>query len=304
MNWSWESIVVQVVILMMTAAAFFYTYITRQYGYWKRKGVFHETPSFPFGSIGDLVMAKIDVGRYYERYYKKFKPHKCGGTLEVSFPNLVVTDLDLIKHILTKDFNYFTDRAVPPQPSYDVLANHLFAMKGKEWKEMRVKLTPTFTSGKMKQMYTLIEKCSDQLKEHLEPSAAKGETLDVKEMMAKFTIDIIATCAFGLEVNTLKDTDTEIFRISQLIFEKSKFYYIKRFFMAVFPSVALLFRMCLTKNEVRDFILNILQTTVSYREKNGVSRNDFLDLLIEVKNNSPNGDSKHYFYFLLFKPNN
>jgi cytochrome P450 len=36
-------------------------------------------------------------------------------------------------------------------------------MKGKQWKNVRALLTPTFSSGKLKAMENLVEKCGQQL---------------------------------------------------------------------------------------------------------------------------------------------
>ncbi|KAG8254103.1 heme binding [Homalodisca vitripennis] len=286
MEWSFESVLVQGTLALAMLLGLLYSYITRLYDYWSKRDIPHLEPSFPFGNIKDLIFAKIDIGRFYERFYKKFKGHKYGGIYELRRPTLILTDLDMVKQVVTKDFIFFVDRALPPKSSHDVLANNLFAMEGQEWKDMRTKLTPAYSSGKMKLMYTLIEVCSEQLRQHLEPLAAKNEVIDIKELMSRFTIDIIASCAFGLEVNTLADSNTDFYEVSQLIFKQSKSFFLKRFFMSTFPRLANLLRMSLIDSRVNDFIMTLVNTTVGYREKNGVNRNDFMDLLIKVKNNA------------------
>ncbi|XP_054262255.1 probable cytochrome P450 6a14 [Macrosteles quadrilineatus] len=293
MEWALEGVLIQATLIIATIAGLLYSYITRNYNYWKQKGIPHEEPTFPFGNGQDLVLARKHLGAFYETFYKKFKKNKYGGIYEVRKPTLIVTDLDIVKQILTKDFYHFMDRPLPPKSSHDFLANHLFAMEGKEWKEMRTKLTPTFTSGRMKQMFTLIEKCSEQLKKHLEPLALNDETIDVKDLTSRFTLDIISTCAFGLDVNTLQDSNADIFDISQLIFRQSKWKNVKRFFMSTFPVTANVFGMSLTDDRVKDFLLKLTETTVKYREENNVSRNDFMDLLIKVKNNASLDDDSH-----------
>lgn len=59
-------------------------------------------------------------------------------------------------------------------------AKNLFMMKGQKWKDMRSKLVPTFTSGKMKSMFPIILESVDQFDEHLTEMAKKKEIFEAK----------------------------------------------------------------------------------------------------------------------------
>ena len=72
---------------------------------------------------------------------------------------------------------------------------------------MRVKLTPAFTSGKMKNMFQLLAKCNDDLVEYLKVKADNREVLEMKDLLARAATDVIAICAFGLEVNSVRNPD-------------------------------------------------------------------------------------------------
>jgi cytochrome P450 family 6 len=51
-----------------------------------------------------------------------------------------------------------------------------------------------------------------------------GSTIEVKEMMARFTINVIASCALGINSNSLKNQDSEfgrnIRKISEFTLQK------------------------------------------------------------------------------------
>lgn len=59
-------------------------------------------------------------------------------------------------------------------------AKNLFNLEGQKWKEMRSKLTPTFTSGKIKMMTPLIEEVTETFQAHLSEVAKNNEAFDAK----------------------------------------------------------------------------------------------------------------------------
>lgn len=65
-------------------------------------------------------------------------------------------DLELVKHITVKDFNNFTDRGVFVNEEKEPITGHLFLIGGEKWRFLRNKLSPVFTSGKIKMMYHTI----------------------------------------------------------------------------------------------------------------------------------------------------
>jgi cytochrome P450 family 6 len=70
-----------------------------------------------------------------------------------------------------------------------------------------------------------------------------------------------------------------------LIFTVSKLQTFKRLFAVTFPQLAKLLHLSLTRKEQSNFITNMVQDTIEYREKNNYTRNDFMQLLINLKNN-------------------
>ena len=64
-----------------------------------------------------------------------------------------------------------------------------------------MKLTPIFTSGKMKMMFELIDVISDKLVRVLEDQLQKTNDLEMRDWLQRFTIDSIGNVAFGIEPN-------------------------------------------------------------------------------------------------------
>lgn len=121
------------------------------------------------------------TGEFFYDVYMKYKEHRAFGIYVFFKPNLIITDPDLIRMVLTKKFRNFHDRGVFYNEKIDPLTGHLFALPGKKWRNLRIKLTPTFTSGKIKQMFTIIKMCGDEFVKNLENVAQTGDSIEIKD---------------------------------------------------------------------------------------------------------------------------
>jgi len=131
--------------------------------FWKSRGITQLECDF---SVRDVFTTTRSPQDCDEEYYKTLGNEKYGGIVEMGQPVLLVKDLDLIKHILVKDFDYFADRRnfVDTDP---LLSKTLFFSSGQLWKDMRVKLSPTFTSGKIRRMFHHFFNSGDKLESKL-----------------------------------------------------------------------------------------------------------------------------------------
>lgn len=126
--------------------------------------------------------------------------------------------------------------------------------------------------------------CSTGLESILSDHASKNEDIDIKEIAGRFTTDIIGSCAFGLECNSLKDPDAEFRKYGKRVFDLSRFESVKRMLQRMFPTIAKLFGLRQVDPEMTEFFMKVVADTIDYREKNNIKRNDFLQLLINIKN--------------------
>jgi len=90
-------------------------------------------------------------------------------------PVLLIRDRELVKSVLIKDFNYFVDRYASADTNDRLGYASLFFLKNPAWKILRTKLTPFFTSGKLKKMFELMIECGNNLDTHLESLKLVGK---------------------------------------------------------------------------------------------------------------------------------
>ncbi|XP_055696374.1 cytochrome P450 6a9-like [Lutzomyia longipalpis] len=134
----------------------------------------------------------------------------------------------------------------------------------------------------MKMMHSTIISVAKEFQNYLEPIAQKNEEIEIKDVLSRFTTDVIGNCAFGIECNSLKKPDAEFRRIGKRVVEFSSFEIMRAFFLGMFQNLGRAFRMKITKPDVSEFFMRLLRETTHYRDKNNIKRNDFLSLLMQI----------------------
>jgi cytochrome P450 family 6 len=315
-----DTYLLQFGVLLAIALTAICVYFRASFSYWKKRGVPTLKPKPPFGDLNDAIFRGKSVQQVVTEFYKDFDGQKFGGIYSFAIPSLLLRDLEIIKDVLVKDFDKFHSRGVLISEEKEPLQGHLFALSGSKWRNLRVKLSPTFTTGKIKMMFGTLVDCGKELQLCLEPLASKGETIEVKDILARYTTDIIASCAFGIQCNCLKNPDADFRNWGRKIFEPTLKKRFVRFLEFALPSISRLFRLRIAPHEISNYFLNMVKNTVEYRETNGVKRNDFMDLMLQLKNktlevadgedmtsgnldiddlktNAPFGKSNHYIAF-------
>lgn len=87
------------------------------------------------------------------------------------------------------------------------------------------------------------------------------------------------------------------------VFNPPKWMMIKFLFMNAFQDLAKFLRLSLNTQETTDFFMGVIKNSVQHREENNIHRNDFLQLLIQLKNSeagmSMNDIAANSFVFFL-----
>ncbi|KAH0821176.1 hypothetical protein GEV33_001615 [Tenebrio molitor] len=258
-----------------------------KFSYWSRLGLPTINPTIPFGDGKKLIVGEHSIGEQFEEFYENFKARglKHGGVHVGVKPFYIPIDPELVKHILLKDFQHFVNRGSYIDEVNDPLSGHILSMEDNRWKNMRAKLTPTFTSGKIKMMFETLANCSVGLKTLMDESATNRSSIDIKEILARFTTDIIGSVAFGLDCNSLKDPDALFRKYGKKIFAATPLERVKLVLQFGVPHRVLkMFKFKVTNPDVEKFFMKAVKDTVAHREKNNIYRKDFMHLLIQLKN--------------------
>ncbi|KAL7738183.1 hypothetical protein ACLKA6_006522 [Drosophila palustris] len=273
-------------LLLAIFVGLVYIWLHGFYAYWRRRGVAGEQPEFVLGNMRGFARSLhwTDIN---QRIYAKFRSKErfCGFFTFFS-KALFVMDLELIRRIMISDFNSFADRGLFHNVRDDPLTGNLLFLDGDQWRWLRQHLTPVFSSGKMKFMFPTIVKVGEQLAQAADQSLGEFEA---KDLCARFTTDVIGSCAFGLECNSLSDPQSEFRRMGRSVTEQPLHNSIVQAFMFAQPQLARRLRLRLFRPEVSRFFIETVRQTLDYREREQIKRNDLIQLLIELSQQQTKG---------------
>lgn len=260
-----------------------YVFLKKKYAFFEEQGIPHLKPSMIYGNMDGVGKSRHMVDLVIKLYNETRGKDVIAGFYTLFSPSLVVTDLEIVKHITVKDFNNFVDRGVFVNEEDEPLTGNLFGIGGEKWRFLRNKLSPTFTSGKIKLMFDQISSKGENFVQAVEKGSKSG-SIDMKDISNRFTLDVVSSCAFGMEANTLKNENPDLLNVFKEVFGENGPSTLYFFFMFAFPNFSKKINLRQFNKKVTDFFFEVIGSSIRQREEGQVERNDFLNMLIQLKN--------------------
>ncbi|XP_059491240.1 cytochrome P450 9e2-like [Neocloeon triangulifer] len=261
-----------------------YKFITKNFDYWQKQNVKFLKPVPVFGSISSVFLQKEHLCQFMQRAYHENEGEPFVGYFQGMTPTLLAIDPELIKKIFVKDFSHFVDHGFQFSEEADPLqAKNLFHLGGQRWKDIRTKLIPTFTSGKIKSMFPLINECNEKFDEYLEILAERNESFEAKDLLGRLFTDIVGSCIFGIECNSIQNPDNQFRSMGKRLTTKSVVQAFKVLFVVFIPKVFAKFNVRILDKDVTEYFKKVTKDMAKTRKERNIVRKDFLQLLIELK---------------------
>nr|XP_012143069.1 PREDICTED: probable cytochrome P450 6a14 isoform X2 [Megachile rotundata] len=260
-----------------------YYYNISTYDFWKIRKVPGPTPQAFFGNFKEIFYKQASMSEHIKKLYDDYKNEPMFGIFEGRTPTLMVNDTNEIKNVLVRDFNVFADRGIPYYKRVEPLSEHLFFLESERWKPVRAKLSPVFTSGKMKEMFPLIVDCAVKLEQYLDKLVNKGKPIECRELAAKFTTDVIGSCVFGIETKALSDENSEFREMGRRFFEPCIRTTVRTAIRQFLPGLYNIIGDYLQAVGVSDFFIKVVIDTMKYRKAHNIYRPDFINALIDLR---------------------
>nr|AUX14924.1 cytochrome p450 CYP5A3 [Kryptolebias marmoratus] len=211
-------------------------------------------------------------------------------------PRVLVTDPDMLRQVLVKDFTYFPNRLV--RFSTKPLEDSLLFLTNERWKRVRSVITPTFSTAKLKEMVPLINTANNALMNNLSVHAESEKAFDIHECFHYFTMDVIASVAFGTQLDSLNNPDHPLVRHVQMFFASSFFRPLLLLYI-LFPSIMAPFARLIPKIKqayLDKFFISSIKTIIKQREEQPPDqrRRDFLQLMLDARTGQEAVSLEHF----------
>ncbi|CAB0005804.1 unnamed protein product [Nesidiocoris tenuis] len=238
------------------------------FDFWTKLGVVQVKPMPPIiSSIYGMTMSPRDG---VLMAYNMFPKERFFGVYNLWRPVLCLRDPELVERVLINDFSHLYNRSIAPDAETTAVGEQLASLTDEKWKALRNKLSPTFTTGKIKGMHEQLKKCSESLVKYLS-KREPGESLEFKDLSSRVSMDVIASVAFGLDLDLINNPGSEFYKIGKLAFRPS---YVMKVLFLLQPMVP--------KSMIQYFI-DAIEETLKYRKDNDIQRQDFLHLMTELE---------------------
>ncbi|OXU21200.1 hypothetical protein TSAR_000319 [Trichomalopsis sarcophagae] len=289
-----------------------YLYVRRKHDYWRKRGLKYAEPTFLFGNVAPCLLGNKSPHDLIRETYEKGAGEKVIGLYVFDKPYLILRDPELIKYVFIKDFSNFSNKILCGKHTDVMSATNLFLVNNPPWKYIRTKISPIFTSGKLKKMYELMMEICVDLQDHFDKfdidditfetlqnkhlgcAERVGKPIEIKEICSRFTTDLIGATAYGLQLNSLKDPDAIFRKNGRQVFRSSFKRYLQLLALFFIPSLRPYTNAKFFDEKATEFLRNTFGDVIKRRMESGDKRADLVDMLIEIKKNQDKDPSAHY----------
>lgn len=213
------------------------------------------------------------------------------GMFEMTTPVFVIRNPSIVEQVFKKDFSHFTNRRAIFRDG-GLFEKGLLEMENEKWKNMRSNLSPAYTGSKLRGMFDLIQKIAQQAAQYLKDNELETD-LDLKDFLSRFANDVIASTAFGFEMNSLEERENKFFKMGQAVSNFSNWVLLKVLILTRFNKIATFLGVSILSEEQHKYFMTLVLDSMKTRSQKKIFRPDMINMLMEVKGIGVHGVNEH-----------
>ncbi|CAG5135695.1 unnamed protein product, partial [Candidula unifasciata] len=260
----------------------YYLYATRHHGVWEKLGVPGPKP-WP---IIDHKLEQKDgetaaIRKWFQQYGNTFGAYGLIPQHAVWLP----------KTTFYNTVFYFYFSRSRPRKTFSSIKYSLTTATGDRWRRARHVTSPMFTASRMKLILKHVGDSAETLTQLIRQKAAKSQLIPLKPIAGKFSTEVIARIAFGVETHAVSEQETEFaYYARKFLNLDSKFQDIVEKVYQYFPQIDQVLRFLKFNSDFVDenadeYFVKILNSTIEERKRKnqaGEKVRDLLDMLIKA----------------------
>ncbi|KFV61432.1 Cytochrome P450 3A12, partial [Dryobates pubescens] len=276
--------------LVLLFIALVAVYGTWPFGVFKKLGIPGPRPLPFFGTCLEYRHGFVEFdNKCFEKYGKVW------GFYDGRQPVLGVMDPQIIKSVLVKDcYTTFTNRRHTELAG--VLNNAVSLAEDDQWKRLRTVLSPTFTSGKLKEMFPIMKHYGEALVKNVQKQVEKDSALPVKDIFGTYGMDVVTSTSFGVNIDSMNNPNDPFVReMKKLV----KFDFFDPLFILAFvfpfltPLMAKMNFSFFPRSAVDFFMRSLAKIKKEREQEPHKGRVDFLQLMIESQKGGNEASHSH-----------
>lgn len=233
---------------------------------------------------------------------------KLSGIFLLKKPQILLLDLEIIKHVLVTNFKNFSDNSISYQ--VDLKMDPIFGgcpenLQGKDWKKLRATILPAFTPARVLYynlkcypcnnsfnfifqisiMFNLIENISHKLVRYIHFVLDKGDQkpIETKKLLNKYCIDVSSSCTFAVDGESFTKRSSEIRKMTEDMFHQKYKYDIYNFIGSNFPILTTIYRRSFFNKKLEEFFIKMNDYSIKYKIENLIQQADYLQYIVQLK---------------------
>ncbi len=187
-------------IFLILLSFFAYKIRKRQMTIFERIRIPGPVPNLIFGNSRDI--AKEGIGKTFTTWTKKYGP--IVGFYFGGRPQILLTDMELIRRVFVKDFHLFISRhtfipgGIHPQPQ---LRNSIAWISGNGWKQLRSTLSSSLSISKLNKTEPLITTFIEKMIEQIDGLWNSDNEFNFQPLIEDFSYSVSTNSFIGVNLS-------------------------------------------------------------------------------------------------------
>ncbi|CAI9741438.1 thromboxane-A synthase isoform X3 [Octopus vulgaris] len=255
-----------VILLLLTLILVYLLYSIYSYGakpftLFKSHGIPGPEPKHFIGNLDSFKKPRYLLEKEWCKKFGSVTGYFIGRN-----PYLLITDLQMIKTIMSTNFANFRNRPFDV-PTDDFTELFLMNTKDQYWKFLRTLMMTAFSNKKLKESLYLMKVCVANFVTNISQDAASGKEFCINH---SYTMDIIAATGFGIEINSQMNMNHPFVLHAKALFKPGFLKYLIALTF-VFPFLWHLVNVYIIlagERKHRNFFAAICRDTILFRRNN------------------------------------